>query len=125
MTTRAQEVDGLLLCLAGGQRLAIMAKEVDRVDAAEPDRPYAGRFFREGAPAQEGARMLRHEATALVVDAVDVTADRFSLLPVPYTLARTGGACLRGFVVAEGGLWPVVELRAAAAFLADACGAKR
>ena len=74
--------------------------------------------FVPGAIAPTEGKLLRHHDTVLVVDSVEVHAERLKLLAVPEMLrasARVGaghawGGALSGFVEAGGLLWPVLSL---------------
>lgn len=113
----ADTVEGVVLCRVGGDRLAVLAGDVVGVELPLGEAPYAGRLFDGAASTPADARLLRHETAALVVDALEVHAERLRLIPVPVVLARLVGGALRGFVVVADGLWPVVSLPALAAFL--------
>ena len=119
MTTEAVEViEGLVLCRVGIDRLAVRAHEVTAFDVPHPGAPYAGAGFVPGAVAPAEGKLLRHHDTVLVVDSVEVHAERLKLLAVPEMLrasARVGaghawGGALSGFVEAGGLLWPVLSL---------------
>lgn len=117
MTGQAQTVQGVVLCRVGAFRLAVMADDVVGVEASGSGARYAGSLFDAAARPPEDARLLRHAATGLAVDALEVHAERLPLYPVPAVLARLVGGALRGFVVTGDALWPVVSLPAAAAHL--------
>ncbi len=104
------QIEGLVLCRVGDDRLAIRAQEISAFELPQPGAPYAGEGFSAGARPPADAKLLRHHDTALVVDAVEVHAERLPLLAVPAVLARAWGGALFGFVETGGLLWPVLSL---------------
>ncbi len=113
MSPGGANVEGVVLCLAGGHRLAALAREVVAIEAPDGEAPWAGVGFDSTAtPAAEG-RLLRHATGGLVVDSLEVHGEPLALLPVPPALADAR-ATLLGFVEAAGHLWPVVSLPALA-----------
>lgn len=110
-------VEGVVLCRVGANRLAVLAGEVAAVELPGDAAPYAGRLFDAAARTPADARLLRHETSALVVDALEIHAERVALFPVPGVLARGVGGALRGFVQVADALWPVVSLPALVAHL--------
>lgn len=111
-------VEGVVLCRVGANRLAVLAGDVAAVELPGGTAPYAGLLFDEAASTPDDARLLRHETSALVVDALEIHAERVPLFPVPIVLARLLGGALRGFVQIADALWPVVSLPALVAHLA-------
>lgn len=105
-----EEIEGLVLCRVGEDRLAVRAREVSAFDVPHEGALYAGEGFTPGARAPAEARLLRHHDTALVVDTVEVYPERLPLLAVPAVLSRAWGGALAGFVEAGGLLWPVLSL---------------
>lgn len=105
-----EEIEGLVLCRVGADRLAVRAQEISSFEVPHPGAWYAGEGFSPGAQAPAEARSLRHHGTALVVDTVEVHAERLPLLAVPAVLARAWGGALAGFVETGGLLWPVLSL---------------
>ena len=108
--TDTASVDGLVLCRVGGERVAVPAGDVVSIDEARPTLVYAGLSFGQGRRAPEGARALVHETGAVVVDSVEVAADRYPLLPAPALTRALCGGALAGFVEAADALWPVLSL---------------
>jgi len=104
------QIEGLVLCRVGEDRLAVRAREISSFDVPQPGAPYAGEGFSPGARAPADAKLLRHHDTSLVVDTVEVHAERLRLLAVPAVLARAWGGALAGFVETGGLLWPVLSL---------------
>ena len=105
-----EEIEGLVLCRVGTDRLAVRAAEVSAFDVPHEGARYAGEGFTPGARAPAEAKLLRHHDTSLVVDAVEVHSERLPLLAVPAVLTRAWGGALAGFVEAGGLLWPVLSL---------------
>ncbi len=111
VTTGGPElVEGLVLCRVGADRLAVRAREVSGIELPHASAPYAGAGFTPGAVRPADAKLLRAAGGGLVVDSVEVHAERLPLLPVPGVLARAWGGALTGFVEAGGALWPIVSL---------------
>lgn len=110
-----EEIEGLVLCRVGEDRLAVRAREISSFDVPHEGALYAGEGFSRGARAPAEARLLRHHDTALVVDTVEVHSERLPLLAVPAVLARAWGGALSGFVETGGLLWPVLSLERFAA----------
>ena len=75
-----------------------------------PTAPYAGVGFSAAALAPVDGKLLRHHDTSLVVDSVEVHAERLKLLAVPPVLRGAWGGALSGFVETGGLLWPVLSL---------------
>lgn len=109
----AARVEGVVLCAVGDAGVAVLAREVSAVEAADGVTPWLGRdFVLAGGPPAE-ARLLRAGEVAVVVDALEVHAESVPLLAVPPALGGAGRA-LVGFVEVAGRLWPVVSLSALA-----------
>lgn len=115
MTPAAPLIEGVVLCRVGPHRLAVHAQEVTAFDAFDGTAPYAGAGFDAGLQAPGDARVLRHHATRLAVDSVEVRAEQLPLLAVPSVMAGVWGGALAGFVETAGALWPVVRLSLLAA----------
>lgn len=117
---RTEHISGLVLCHAGGQRLAIPASEVDAFELASAGTRYAGAAFRSAdgsaggieaeARAPDDAKALRHGELTLAVDRVEVFSQPVPRLPVPIALSGAWGGALLCFVECAGELWPVVSL---------------
>ena len=103
-------IEGVVLCHVAGHRLAVRAQEISSFDDGDRHSPYAGVGFDSSAVAPEGSRLLRHHGSGLVVDSVEVHAERFSLLPVPRVLVNAWGGALAGFIEVAGQLWPLIAL---------------
>jgi hypothetical protein len=112
MSATETVVEGVVLCRVGGDRLAVLAGDVVGVELADAKCPYAGRLFDGAASSPADARLLRHELSGLVVDALEVHPERIPMLSVPPVLKFMVGGALMGFVLAGGALWPVVSLPA-------------
>ncbi len=115
MTTASEVIEGLVLCRVGVDRLAVRAQEVTAFELPQPGAPYAGVGFEAGALAPLDGKSLRHHHTSLVVDSVEVHAERLKLLAVPPVLRLAWGGALSGFVETGGLLWPVLSLERFAA----------
>ncbi|MBL8911733.1 MAG: hypothetical protein JNM17_13660 [Archangium sp.] len=108
--TASDHISGLVLCHAGGQRLAIPAQEVDAFEPAGEAARYAGAAFESDARAPADAKVLRHRELTLSVDRVEVFATPVPRLAVPSALSSSWGGALVCFVECAGELWPVVSL---------------
>jgi hypothetical protein len=104
------EVEGLVLCRVGADRLAVRAHEVTAFEPASEGALYAGTGFQADAKAPPDAKLIRHRTSSVVVDAVEVHAERLQLLAVPEVLRLAWGGALAGFVETGGVLWPVLSL---------------
>ncbi len=110
-------VEGLVLCRVGEHRLAVLPDDVTAIEEAHGEAPYAGRCFSKKGRAPAGARLLRDERAGVLVDALEVHAERLTLFAVPAALRPLMGGALAGFVEAAGGLWPVVSFGPFARYL--------
>lgn len=114
------ELEGLVLCRVGDHRLAFPASSVvqisDWVLGGIPT-PHARAAF--ALPAVDG-RCVEDGRGGLVVDSLEISTDRVSLLPVPAMLLGAVGGSLRGFIVLSGELCPVLALTEFTQFLARA-----
>lgn len=122
MTATDSVVEGVVLCRVGGDRLAVLAGDVVGVELPDGASPYAGRLFERVASIPADARLLRHEVAGLVVDALEVHAERLALMRVPEVMKWVVGGALMGFVQAAGSLWPVVSLPALSRHLGGQAG---
>ncbi len=113
--TTSEVIEGLVLCRVGVDRLAVRALEVTSFDLPHPNALYAGVGFSAGALAPVDGKLLRHHDTSLVVDSVEVHAERLTVLAVPPVLRLAWGGALSGFVETGGLLWPVLSLERFAA----------
>ncbi|MEW5740321.1 MAG: hypothetical protein AB1938_15440 [Myxococcota bacterium] len=118
-------VEGVVLCRVGGDRLAVLPSDVVGVELPDAKCPYAGSLFDGTTPSPADARLLRHELSGLVVDALEVHAEPLSLMRVPPALRWVVGGALMGFVQVGGSLWPVVSLPALSRHLSARSGAVR
>lgn len=103
-------IEGVVLCHVAGHRLAVRAQEITSFDEGDVHSPYAGHGFDASSVMPEGARLLRHHGSGLVVDSVEVHAERLSLMPVPRVLANAWGGAISGFIEVAGQLWPLIAL---------------
>ncbi len=110
MTFGAEVIEGVVLCQVGAHRLAVRAGEVTSFADADGSAPYAGVGFDVTAVSPQHARLLRHHGAGLVVDSVEVNAERLRLMPVPPLLTSLWGGALAGFIEVSGHLWPLVSL---------------
>ncbi|MGV3624881.1 MAG: hypothetical protein ACO1OB_28940 [Archangium sp.] len=110
MSLAVELIEGVVLCQVAGHRLAVRAQEVSSFDEGELGAPYAGHGFDASSVMPEGARLLRHHGNGLVVDSVEVHAERLELLPVPRVISNVWGGALAGFIQVAGQLWPLVAL---------------
>lgn len=118
-----EKVYGLLLCRAGGNRLAFPAAQVVAVESFDPvlEAPHARVAF--ALEPGRGRTLIAESGEAVVVDEVSVMQDATALLTSPPIAAARMGNCLRGFVSARDGLWPVLNLAGFSRFLLDLAAA--
>lgn len=118
------KVYGLLLCRAGGNRLAFPAQQVVAVEAFDPvlEAPHARLAFAQRA--DRGRTLIAESGEALIVDEVQVLQETVTLLPSPPIAGRGNAGWLRGFVSIQDTLWPVLELAAFSHFLTGVAAAE-
>jgi hypothetical protein len=105
-----EEIEGLVLCRVGDHQIAFPAAAVGSIDLWEPGGlPAAHARAAFGLQPKAGKLLLRG-GFSLVVDALEIVADRAKLLPVPAMLLGAVGGSLRGFVQAAGALVPLLGL---------------
>ena len=110
MASDPEQIAGVLLCRAGGRRLAFPASQVAAVEAwmeGEP-LPHARHPFVEHAP--RGRVLISLTGDGVVVDAIEVFPEPVAVLPAPPMLAREAGGSLSGFAAIRQELWPVLKL---------------
>ncbi|MBI3183383.1 MAG: protein CrdC [Myxococcales bacterium] len=123
------QVSGLVLCRAGGHRLAFPAQQVAAI------RPWSGGEA-DGADASTSVARCGHARLAfglesggskvvladsghgVVVDALEVYQDALPLLPPPGLVLGGAGGALRGFVSVKEELFPVLRLAEFSRYLA-------
>ncbi|WP_241759178.1 protein CrdC [Pyxidicoccus parkwayensis] len=99
----------MLLCHAGAHRLAFLAHEVAAIASPEGrDAASARRAFRM----PDGAARVLLSATggAVGVDTLEIEAEAHPVLPAPPVAVAASGGSLRGFVLVQGRLWPLMGL---------------
>lgn len=98
-----------MLCMVAGHPVAVLARDVTRIDDVVGHAPYAGPTFAVSGAAPSSARSLWAAERGVSVDAVEVLSDPPTLLPAPTVL---GGATpwIVGFAQVKDRLWPVVSL---------------
>ncbi len=115
------EQQGLVLCDAGPQKFAVMARQLTTVDALEDSwedvdtqLPYARWAF--NLPGTQG-RVIRSPGAAVVVDRLEVLPGPREILEVPALLRAVFGGAIVGFFAGESSLLPVFEMLAFHRFL--------
>ena len=108
--TAGEQISGVLLCRAGGRRLAFPAMQVAAVESwLEGEAlPHARHPFPEHAA--RGRVLISLTGDGVVVDAIEVFQETVALLPAPPLLERGVGGSLQGFASIRQELWPVVRL---------------
>lgn len=102
-------VDGVVLCVVSGARLAVSADQVDAIAPADGQVWDAGLAF--GTPSDPAGRALQCLGRLIRFDSIDVVATvGLEVLPVPAALVNTAHGALTGFVELSGTLWPLVAL---------------
>jgi hypothetical protein len=95
---RPDHIEGFVLCQVGPEQIAFPAAAVGRVDAWAPGgvaAPLARSAYRLEPAA---GKLLLKGGFTLVVDGLEVIANRLPLSPVPAMLIGAVGGALRGFV---------------------------
>lgn len=114
---RRDEIEGLVVCRVGDYRVAFPATAVGNIGAWETGDapvPMARRAFAlPGAP----GKLLSYGGYSLVVDGLEIVADRATLMPVPALLLGAVGGALRGFVSVSNALMPLLGLAEFATFV--------
>ncbi|MER2565647.1 MAG: hypothetical protein ABTQ32_33300 [Myxococcaceae bacterium] len=109
-------VDGVVLCVVSGARLAVSADQVDAIAPAEGPVWDAGVAF--GETSSPSGRALQCLGRLIRFDTIDVVATTgLEVLPVPAALVNTAHGALTGFVELSGALWPLVALDRLLAYL--------
>jgi len=105
-----EQITGVLLCRAGGRRLAFPALQVAAVEAWQEGEalPHARHPFPEHAA--RGRVLISLTGDGVVVDAIEVFQEAVPLLPAPPLLLRGVGGSLQGFATILQELWPVLRL---------------
>ncbi|HEX8536279.1 MAG TPA: protein CrdC [Cystobacter sp.] len=112
-------ISGTLLCRAGEGRVAFAAHEVDSIESPETFGGWAGSACEAFAEESSSGRILvAASGEAVGVNALEIDAEPFVVLPAPAVLARVAGGSLRGFIQVRGMLWPVMSLVDFGRFLA-------
>jgi hypothetical protein len=103
-------VDGLVLCTAGGARVAVSTDEVDTISAVEGRTWDAALAF--GLVAGEGeGRALQVLGRLIRFDSIDVLATPgLEVMPAPLLVVNAAHGAIRGFVNVAGALWPLITL---------------
>jgi hypothetical protein len=103
------DVRGMLLCHAGPHRLAFHAHEVAAIASPEGrDAASARRAFH--APDGAARVLVSASGGAVGVDTLEIEAEPHPMLPAPPVAVAASGGSLRGFVLVQGRLWPLVGL---------------
>ncbi len=109
-TARADEIEGLVLCRVGDHHIAFPAAAVGSIDQWEPGGVPAPQARAAFGLAPIPGKLLLRGGFSLVVDGLEVVADRAKLLPVPSMLLGAVGGSLRGFVQIAQRLVPLLGL---------------
>ena len=119
----AEQITGVVLCRAGGRRLAFPASQVAAVEAWQEGEPlpHARHPFAQHAP--RGRVLISLTGDGVVVDAIEVFQEAVPLLRAPRLLPRVAGGSLHGFATIRQELWPVMRLAEYSQYLASLEGA--
>ncbi len=120
----SQQISGVLLCRAGGRRIAFPASQVAAVEAwreGEP-LPHARHPFPQHGP--RGRVLISLTGDGVVVDAIEVFQEPVALMDAPPLLPRVAGGSLQGFATIRQELWPVLRLVEYSQYLASMEGAQ-
>jgi hypothetical protein len=103
-------VEGLVVCKVGDFRLAFPANTVTRISdwlVGDAPAPQSRKAFK--LPPING-RLVEEQGGGLVVDSLEISAERVPLLPVPAILMGEVGGSLQGFIELGGELCPVLSV---------------
>ncbi len=113
----SQEIEGFVLCRVGDHQIAFPAAAVGSIALWEPGgAPAPQSRVAFGLPPVPGKLLVRG-GFSLVVDGLEIVADRARLMPVPSMLVGAVGGALRGFVSQAGALVPLLGLAEFSAFV--------
>ncbi len=113
------KLGGVVLCRAGGHRLAFPASQVAVIEVwSEGGRPIPNAREAYALPTQPGRLLLSDTGDGVVVDTLEVATESADLLPSPRVLVGGAGGSLRGFLSARDQLWPVLQLADFSLYLA-------
>lgn len=108
----------MVICRVGEHRLAFPAEGVVMISEWSPGDAAAPHARSAFALSPAPGRRLEGDQGTLVVDSLEIAAERFSMLAVPPMLQGAIGGALLGFIVLAGGLCPVLSVSGFARFLA-------
>jgi len=116
--TAGENITGVLLCRAGGRRLAFPAVQVAAVESWQEGEalPHARHPFPEHAA--RGRVLISLTGDGVVVDAIEVFQEPVPLMPAPPLLLRRAGGSVYGFATIRQELWPVLRLAEFSLYLA-------
>jgi hypothetical protein len=117
MAREDRQIEGVVLCRVGSNRLGVLASDVGALESPEETAEYAGVAFGMPRGWPDSARQLRSDSGMLIVDSVEVSSESLSMFAVPSVISSSCGGALRGFVSITGLLWPIVHLGAFSRFL--------
>lgn len=104
-------VSGTLLCHAGTHRIAFPAVDVAVIDVPSL---HVGRTRSArqafGEAAGSSRVLLSPSGETIGVDALEIDAEVYPVLPLPPLLGKVAGGSLLGFLLVRGSLWPLVRL---------------
>jgi hypothetical protein len=117
------EIEGLVVCRVADHRVAFPAAAVGSIaqwNEGDLPAPFARAAFQ--LPPLPG-KLLSHGGFSLVVDGLEILADRVKLFPVPSLLKGAVGGALRGFVKPQDALMPLLGLAEFSNFVSTVNGA--
>ena len=119
-----EQEGGVVLCRAGGHRLAFFARQVVAIELwAKGGRTASHARQAFALPPEDGRVLLAETGPGVVVDAIEVASEPPALLPAPLMLLGGAGGALRGFLSMGNELWPVLRLPEFSRFLASSAPA--
>ena len=118
MDPGVDEQGGVVLCRAGGHRLAFFARQVVAIELwAKGGREVSHARNAYALPPENGRLLLAEDGLGVVVDAIEVAPEPPALMPAPLMLLGGAGGALSGFLSMGNELWPVLRLPEFSRFL--------
>lgn len=114
-----EQITGVLLCRAGGRRLAFAAAEVAAVEPWQDGEPLPHARHPFADHASRGRVLISLTGDGVVVDAIEVFQEPVTVLAAPPMLQTQAGGSLQGFATIRQELWPLLRLAEFSLYLSN------